>query len=204
MGVYLAVTLLLFMLVNLRRLMYESVEGVLGGPIGVVFAVFVADVYFEFTRDSCYWSVAVLVVGCYVVEWGSQNRVAIHSDTQCPGLPTDGGGRREESKRASLARLRGVQVKGTPTVTQAATVKSDGTPTGGVPDVAVDKTVRPSSGGAARRGRRGSVGENCHGQQLDGGLAILAGCILEVYSLQGQRATYYKQGQEEQTSAFHV
>ncbi|ETP16270.1 hypothetical protein F441_09106 [Phytophthora nicotianae CJ01A1] len=92
MGVYLAVTLLLFMLVNLRRLMYESVEGVLGGPIGVVFAVFVADVYFEFTRDSCYWSVAVLVVGCYVVEWGSQNRVAIHSDTQCPGLPTDRGG----------------------------------------------------------------------------------------------------------------
>ncbi|ETI37274.1 hypothetical protein F443_16717 [Phytophthora nicotianae P1569] len=26
-----------------------------------------------------------------VVEWGSQNHAAIHSDTQCPGLPTDGG-----------------------------------------------------------------------------------------------------------------
>ncbi|ETO71045.1 hypothetical protein F444_12544, partial [Phytophthora nicotianae P1976] len=27
-----------------------------------------------------------------VMEWGSQNHVAIHSDTQCPGLPTDEGG----------------------------------------------------------------------------------------------------------------
>ncbi|ETM56992.1 hypothetical protein F442_00117 [Phytophthora nicotianae P10297] len=27
-----------------------------------------------------------------VVEWGSQNHVAIYSDTQCPGLPTIGRG----------------------------------------------------------------------------------------------------------------
>ncbi|ETN24115.1 hypothetical protein PPTG_00556 [Phytophthora nicotianae INRA-310] len=27
----------------------------------------------------------------FVVEWGSQNHVAIRSDTQCPGLSTDGG-----------------------------------------------------------------------------------------------------------------
>ncbi|ETN10705.1 hypothetical protein PPTG_22684 [Phytophthora nicotianae INRA-310] len=41
-------------------------------------------------------------------------------------------------------------------------------------------------------------------QWLDGGLAILADCLQKVCSLQGQRATSYKQGQEEQTSAFHV
>ncbi|ETP48314.1 hypothetical protein F442_05916, partial [Phytophthora nicotianae P10297] len=39
---------------------------------------------------------------------------------------------------------------------------------------------------------------------LDGGLPIFVDCILKVCSLQGQRATSYKQGQEEQTSAFHV
>ncbi|ETK88696.1 hypothetical protein L915_07088 [Phytophthora nicotianae] len=44
----------------------------------------------------------------------------------------------------------------------------------------------------------------CHGLQLDGGLAILADCLQKVCSLQGQRATSYKQGQEEQTPAFHV
>ncbi|ETN11634.1 hypothetical protein PPTG_10472 [Phytophthora nicotianae INRA-310] len=54
-GVYLAVTLLLTMLVYLPRLVFERVEGVLGGPIGVVLAVFVVDVHFEFTRESCYW-----------------------------------------------------------------------------------------------------------------------------------------------------
>ncbi|ETL77993.1 hypothetical protein L917_21133 [Phytophthora nicotianae] len=52
-GVYLAVTLLLTMLVYLPRLMFERVEGVLGGPIGVILAMFVVDVHFEFTRESC-------------------------------------------------------------------------------------------------------------------------------------------------------
>ncbi|ETM02478.1 hypothetical protein L917_01064, partial [Phytophthora nicotianae] len=80
-------------------------------------------------------------------------------------------------ERASLERLRGVQAKGMPTEAQAASATSNGTPKGGVPEVSADKTVRPSSGGAARRGRRGLVGENCHGLQLDGGLAILVDCI---------------------------
>ncbi|ETI33068.1 hypothetical protein F443_20219 [Phytophthora nicotianae P1569] len=93
---------------------------------------------------------------------------------------------------------------GTPTETRAAGVTPDGTPTDGVPDVAADKTVRSSLGGAARRGRRGSVGENCHGLQLAGGLAILADCIQKVCSLQGPRATSHEQGYREQTAAFHV
>ncbi|ETI47741.1 hypothetical protein F443_08101 [Phytophthora nicotianae P1569] len=211
MGVYLAVTLLLSMLVYLPRLVYESVEGVLRGPLGVVLAVFVVDVYFEFILESCYWSAAVLVVGCY--------SHGLHYYWACrPYRKTGSGsnvkqgwdglagriGRREERERASLKRLRGVQRKGTPTETPAASVKSDGTPTGGVPEVAADRTVRPASDGSARRGRRESVGENCHGLQLDGGLAILADCIQKVCSLQGQRATSNKKGQEEQTSAFHV
>ncbi|ETL92934.1 hypothetical protein L917_08835, partial [Phytophthora nicotianae] len=45
---------------------------------------------------------------------------------------------------------------------------------------------------------------SCHGLQLEGGLAILAGCIQKVCSMQGHRATSNAQGQEEQTSAFHV
>ncbi|ETK81171.1 hypothetical protein L915_13315, partial [Phytophthora nicotianae] len=39
---------------------------------------------------------------------------------------------------------------------------------------------------------------------LDGGFPFLVDCIQKVCSLQGQRATSYKLGQEEQTSAFHV
>ncbi|ETO58381.1 hypothetical protein F444_23243 [Phytophthora nicotianae P1976] len=179
MGVYLAVSLLLSMLVYLPRLVYESVEGVLRGPLGVVLAVFVVDVYFEKT--------------------GSGSNVKQGWDGLAGRI-----GRREEREHASLKRLRGVQRKGTPTETPAASVKSDGTPTGGVPEVAADRTVRPASDGSARRGRRESVGENCHGLQLDGGLAILADCIQKVCSLQGQRATSNKKGQEEQTSAFHV
>ncbi|ETL24772.1 hypothetical protein L916_21283, partial [Phytophthora nicotianae] len=59
-------------------------------------------------------------------------------------------GRREERERASLERLRGVQRKRTPTETQAASVTSDETPTGGVPEVVADRTVRPASDGTAR------------------------------------------------------
>ncbi|ETO59658.1 hypothetical protein F444_22030 [Phytophthora nicotianae P1976] len=159
------------MLVYLPRLVYEIVEGVLGGPIGVVLAVKTG-------------------LGSNVKQgWdGLAGRI----------------GRCEEREHASLERLRGAQRKGTPTETQAASVKSDRAPTSGVPEVAADRTVRPASGRTARRGHRGSVGENYHGLQLDGGLAILADCIHKVCSLQGQRATSYKLGQEEQTSAFHV
>ncbi|ETK84914.1 hypothetical protein L917_10000, partial [Phytophthora nicotianae] len=39
---------------------------------------------------------------------------------------------------------------------------------------------------------------------LDGGFTFRVDCIQKVCSLQGQRDTSYKQGQEEQTSAFHV
>ncbi|ETK70743.1 hypothetical protein L915_21933 [Phytophthora nicotianae] len=67
-------------------------------------------------------------------------------------------GRREERERASLERLRGVQVKGTPTEAQAASVTSDGTPTGGILEVAADKTVRPSSGEGLGEGAEGRSG----------------------------------------------
>ncbi|ETP54062.1 hypothetical protein F442_01113 [Phytophthora nicotianae P10297] len=173
-GTYLTAARLQSMLVYLPRLVYESVEGVLGGWIDVAFVTFVVDVYLEFTVESCYWSVAVLVVGCY-----------------SHGLRDYGAWRFEEMERASLERLRGVQAKGTPTEAQAASATSNGTPKGGVPEVSADKTVRPSSGGAARRGRRGLVGENCHGLQLDGGLAILVDCIQKVcnYRLNGLHPT---------------
>ncbi|ETK89905.1 hypothetical protein L915_06218, partial [Phytophthora nicotianae] len=39
---------------------------------------------------------------------------------------------------------------------------------------------------------------------LDGGFTFLVDCIQKVCSVQAQRATSYKQGQEEQTSVFHV
>ncbi|ETM55724.1 hypothetical protein L914_01104 [Phytophthora nicotianae] len=154
-GTYLTAARLQSMLVYLPRLVYESVEGVLGGWIGVAFVTFVVDVYLEFTVESCYWR------------------------------------RFEEMERASLERLHGVKAKGTPTEAQAASATSNRTPKGGVPEVSADKTVRPSSGGAARRGRRGLVGENCHGLQLDGGLAILVDCIQKVcnYRLNGLHPT---------------
>ncbi|ETN10599.1 hypothetical protein PPTG_10707 [Phytophthora nicotianae INRA-310] len=116
MGVYLAVTLLLSLLVYLPRLVYESVEAVLGGPIGVV----------------------AIAMGCIIT-----GRV----------VPV----RRQDWGR-TLERLRGVQVKGTPTEAQAASVTSDGTPTGGILEVAADKTVRPSSGEGLGEGAEGRSG----------------------------------------------
>ncbi|ETP28391.1 hypothetical protein F442_22315 [Phytophthora nicotianae P10297] len=196
MGIYLAVSLLLSLLVYLPRLVYESVEGVLGGPLGVL-VVFMVDVYFEFARESCYWSASVLMVGCYShgmhYYWACRpcrrTGLGSHAKRGWGGL-AGRIGRREERERASLERLRGTLKKGTPPC--------------GLPEVIADKTVRPAVEGTTRRGRRGSVGENCHGLQLDGGLAILADCIQKVCSLQGQQATSNKKGQEEQTSAFHV
>ncbi|ETO73784.1 hypothetical protein F444_10323 [Phytophthora nicotianae P1976] len=211
MGIYLAASLLLSLLVYLPRLVYESVEGVLGGPLGFVLVVFMVDVYFEFAWESCYWSVTVLVVGCYShglrYYWACRpcRRAGLGSNAkQGWGGLAGRVGRREERERASLERLRGTQKKGTPTETQADDAKPNGAPTSGVPEVITDKTVRPALERTTRRGRRGSGGENCHGLQLDGGLAILADCIQKVCSLQGQRATSDKTGQEEQASAFHV
>ncbi|ETP46588.1 hypothetical protein F442_07186 [Phytophthora nicotianae P10297] len=188
MGIYLAASLLLSLLVYLPRLVYESVEGVLGGPLGVVLVVFMVDVYFEFARGKLLLEKTGLESNVKQGWNGLAGRI----------------GRREERERASLERLRGTQQKGTPTETQAEGAKPDGTPKCGVPEVITDKTVRPAVEGTTRRGRRGSVGENCHGLQLDGGRAILADCIQNVCSLQGQRATSNKKGQEKQISAFHV
>ncbi|ETO58394.1 hypothetical protein F444_23228 [Phytophthora nicotianae P1976] len=211
MGIYLAASLLLSLLVYLPRLVYESVEGVLGGPLGVVLAVFMVEVYFEFARESCYWSVSVLVTGCYThglrYYWTCRpcRKTGLGSNAKqgWNGL-TRRIGRREERERASLERLRGTPKKGTPTKIQDGGAKPDGTPTCGVPEVIAGETVQPAVEGTTRRGRRGSVGENCHGLQLEGGLAILADCIQKVCSIQGQRATSDKTGQEEQTSVFHV
>ncbi|ETI30448.1 hypothetical protein F443_22430 [Phytophthora nicotianae P1569] len=187
-GGYLAVSVLLCMVVYLPRLVYESVEGVLGGPIGVGLAVFMVNVYFEFAMESCYWSMTVLVTGCY--------SHGLHYCWACRPNKKTGLGSNTKREWDGLA--------GTPTKTRAASVTSDGTSTYGVPEADVGKTARPSPDGAARWGRRGSVGENCHGLQLDGGLAILADCIQKVCSLQGQRATSLELGPKEQTAAFHV
>ncbi|ETO75163.1 hypothetical protein F444_09216 [Phytophthora nicotianae P1976] len=188
MGICLAASLLLSLLVYLPRLVYESVEGVLGRPLGVVLVVFMVDVYFEFARGKLLLEKTGLESNVKQGWNGFAGRI----------------GRREERERASLERLRGTQKKGTPTETQAEGAKPDGTPKCGVPEVITDKTVRSAVEGTTRRGRRGSVGENCPGVQLDGGRAILADCIQKVCSLQGQRATSNKKGQEKQTSAFHV
>ncbi|ETP28162.1 hypothetical protein F442_22551 [Phytophthora nicotianae P10297] len=151
MGIYLAASLLLSLLVYLPRLVYESVEGVLGGPLGFVLVVFMVDVYFEFARESCYWSVTVLVVGCYShglrYYWACRpcRRAGLGSNAK-QGWDGLAGrvGRREERERASLERLRGTQKKGTPTETQADDAKPNGAPTSGVPEVITDKTVRPA------------------------------------------------------------
>ncbi|ETO82748.1 hypothetical protein F444_03150 [Phytophthora nicotianae P1976] len=211
MGIYLAASLLLSLLVYLPRLVYESVEGVLGGPLGVVLVMLMVDVYLEFARGSCYWSVLVLVVGCYShglrYYWMCRpcRRTGLGSKAKqgWNGL-TGRIGRREERERASLERLRGTHKKGTSTETQDGGTTPEGTPTGGVPEVVAGGTVRQAVEGTTRRGRRGSVGENCHGLQLEGGLAILADCIQKVCSIQGPRATSDKTEQEKQTSAFHV
>ncbi|KAG3030977.1 hypothetical protein PC121_g6041 [Phytophthora cactorum] len=63
---------------------------------------------------------------------------------------------------------------------------SGGTPLAGVPtdpQVSAAGPVRSASDGEARRGRRASIGENFHGPQLDGGLAILAEGIQNICSL---------------------
>ncbi|ETO59071.1 hypothetical protein F444_22551 [Phytophthora nicotianae P1976] len=93
---------------------------------------------------------------------------------------------------------------GTPSEVKVVHQTSSGTPAGSVPATSTDSTVRPALGRAARRGRRASVGEDCHGLQLDGGFTFLVDCIQKVCSLQSQRATSNTQGQEEKTSAFHV
>ncbi|ETO84002.1 hypothetical protein F444_02056, partial [Phytophthora nicotianae P1976] len=60
MGIYLAASLLISLLVYLPQLVYESVEGILGGTLGVVLVVLMVDVNLEFARGSCYWSATVL------------------------------------------------------------------------------------------------------------------------------------------------
>ncbi|ETM39655.1 hypothetical protein L914_14201 [Phytophthora nicotianae] len=169
------------------------------------------DVYFEFVWESCYWSVTVQVVGCYShglrYYWTCRpsRRTGLGSNVKKGWTGLAGRiGQREERERASLERLRGTPKKGTPKEVQDGEAKPYGTPTGGVPEVVAGETVRPAVEGTTRRGRRGSVGEDCHGLQLEGGLAILADCIQKVCLIQGQRATSSKTGQEEQTSAFHV
>ncbi|ETL86493.1 hypothetical protein L917_14074, partial [Phytophthora nicotianae] len=169
------------------------------------------DVYFEFARESCYWSLTVLVVGCYShglrYYWKCRpcKRTGLGSNAKQGWNGLAGRiGRREERERASLERLRGTLKKETPRETRDEGAKPDGTPTGGVPEVITDNTVRPAVEGTTRRGRRGSVGENCHGLQLEGGLAILADYIQKVCSIQGQRATSDKTGQEEQTSGREI
>ncbi|KAG3239263.1 hypothetical protein PI124_g15790 [Phytophthora idaei] len=64
-GAYLLASLLLSILIYLPRLVYESVEGVLRGWMGVMLIVLIVDVYLGFTIACCYWNAAVLLVGCY-------------------------------------------------------------------------------------------------------------------------------------------
>ncbi|ETP15557.1 hypothetical protein F441_09714 [Phytophthora nicotianae CJ01A1] len=78
---------------------------------------------------------------------------------------------------------------GTPSEVKVVHQTSSGTPAGSVPATSTGSTVRAAFGRAARRGRRASVGEDCHGLQLDGGFTFLVDCIQKVCSLQSQRAT---------------
>ncbi|KAG2961690.1 hypothetical protein PC119_g26037 [Phytophthora cactorum] len=73
-----------------------------------------------------------------------------------------------------------------------------------VPAATAEGTVRPAADDAARRGRRASVRENCHGPQLDGGLAILADCIQKVCSLQTLCTTSNQLSHPAKSSAFQV
>lgn len=85
--------------------------------------------------------------------------------------------RREERERVSVARLRGIKGQGTPSPVENASPEHTGTPQGGAPTEVADVTVEPVSGKEARRGHGVVVGENCHGTQLEGGLAILSDCV---------------------------
>ncbi|KAG2780998.1 hypothetical protein PC129_g14221 [Phytophthora cactorum] len=58
-GAYILASLLLSILIYLPRLVYESVEGILCGWMGVVLIVLIVDVYLDFTIPCCYWNAAV-------------------------------------------------------------------------------------------------------------------------------------------------
>ncbi|RAW20510.1 hypothetical protein PC110_g23048, partial [Phytophthora cactorum] len=114
---------------------------------------------------------AELLVGCYSHLMQCYEK----SPASKPGQATRRGSegltgrivRREERERASVERLRGTREDGTSAGAKIASPASVGTHPEHV----------PAADDAARRGRRASVGENYHGPQLDGGLAILADCI---------------------------
>ncbi|KAG2790220.1 hypothetical protein PC129_g11581 [Phytophthora cactorum] len=210
-GTYLLASLLLSILIYLPRLVYESVEGVLCGWMGVGLIVLIVDVYLDFTIACCYWNAAVLLVGCYshLMQCYEKSHSSVASK---PGQATRRGweglagciGRREERERASVDRLRGMREDGTSAEAKIASPASVGMHQDRVPAATAEGTVRPAADDAARRGRRASVGENCHGPQLDGGLEILADCIQKVCSLQTLCTTSNQLGHPAKSSAFQV
>ncbi|KAG3004027.1 hypothetical protein PC120_g18832 [Phytophthora cactorum] len=100
--------------------------------------------------------------------------------------------------------MHGTREDGTSAGAKIASPASVGTHAERVPAAAAEGTVRPAADDAARRGRRASVGENWHGPQLDGGLAILADCIQKVCSLQTLCTTSNQLGHPAKSSAFQV
>ncbi|KAG3241341.1 hypothetical protein PI124_g13780 [Phytophthora idaei] len=210
-GAYLLASLLLSILIYLPRLVYESVEGVLCGWMGVGLIVLIVDVYLDFTIACCYWNTTVLLVGCYshLMQCYEKSHLSAASK---PGQAARRGwgelagriGRREERERASVERLRGTREDGTSAGEKIASPASVGTHPERVPAATAEGTVRPAADDATRRGRRASVGENCHGPQLDGGLAILADCIQKVCSLQTLCTSSNQLGPPAKSSAFQV
>ncbi|KAG2893324.1 hypothetical protein PC117_g23813 [Phytophthora cactorum] len=105
--------------------------------------------------------------------------------------------------RTGIALL-GTREDGTSAGIKIASPTSVGTHQERVPAATPKGTVRPAADDAARRGRRASVEENCHGPQLDDGLAILADCIKKVCSLQTLCTTSNQLGHPAKSSAFQV
>ncbi|KAG3021194.1 hypothetical protein PC120_g8818 [Phytophthora cactorum] len=104
-------------------------------------------------------------------------------------------------ERCEIALL-GTREDGTSAGIKIASPTSVGTHQERVPAATPKGTVRPAADDAARRGRRASVEENCHGPQLDDGLAILADCIKKVCSLQTLCTTSNQLGHPAKSSAF--
>ncbi|KAG1691725.1 hypothetical protein DVH05_026735 [Phytophthora capsici] len=83
----------------------------------------------------------------------------------------------------------------------------EATTLGGIPSTPLpegDSVVRPTPKENARRGRRATVGENCHGPQLDDGLALMVECIHKFCLLQSQRAPSEQLGPEVPASECEV
>jgi hypothetical protein len=203
-GIYLLITLAILLVVYVPCIPYDLLEGVLQGWKGVALVLLAWNCWFGF--ESCGLCVSAVIVGL-----GLYNHLMRLLDARLskarvmPNQVADRGWSRlrarmearGEIERSDVERLERAMLTPPAEETEkelAPDHRADSVPVACAVNPEDEVTVaasgdRPVSddGEEARRGRRVTVGENCHGPPPDFGLTMLADCMSRMLAVELQR-----------------